>query len=94
MDSYAIIADWLCNIDFSLNLAVNINLKNLWERAELYSIETVSLLMYTAYCGNRKLYESFIEENLENILAYIKHKTFSHNLYVDETEDNTCRIYT
>lgn len=86
MDSYAIIADWLCNIDFSLNLAVNINLKNLWERAELYSIETVSLLMYTAYCGNRKLYESFIEENLENILAYIKHKTFSHNLYVDETE--------
>lgn len=61
-------------------------MKNLWERAELYSIETVSLLMYTAYCGNRKLYESFIEENLENILAYIKHKTFSHNLYVDETE--------
>lgn len=84
IDSYALISDWLYNMDISLNLATNINLENLWIRAEKCSIDTVSLLMYTSYCGNREVYKRFITENLEIILKYLKHKTFSHRIFVAE----------
>lgn len=87
IDSYAIISDWLCNMDSSMNLASNINLENLWFRAKACSLETISLLMYTSYCGNREVYESFVEDNREIILTHLKHKTFSHKLYVDENEN-------
>ena len=49
LDAYAMIADWLFNMDASMNLASNINLTDLWTRIENYSIDTISLLMYTAY---------------------------------------------
>jgi hypothetical protein len=84
VDSYALISDWLYNLDISLNLAANINLENLWIRAEKCSIDTVSLLMYTSYCGNREIYKRFITENLERILTYLKQKTFSHRIFVTE----------
>lgn len=86
IDSYAIIADWLYNMDYSMNLALNINLDNLWSRVDTCSIETISLLMYTSYCGNREAYECFVEENIEIILTHLKHKTFSHKMYLDEIE--------
>lgn len=86
LDAYAMIADWLFNMDASMNLASNINLTDLWTRIENYSIDTISLLMYTAYCGDRDIYSLFVSENLEMILSYLKRNTFSHKLYVDETE--------
>lgn len=86
LDAYAMIADWLYNMDASMNLASNINLTDLWTRIENYSIDTISLLMYTAYCGDRDIYSLFVSENLEMILSYLKRTTFSHKLYVDETE--------
>lgn len=84
MESYAIIADWLYNMDCSLNLALNMNLEDLWSRVDIYSIETISLMMYTSYCGNRKVYRCFVEKNIERILTHLKHKTFSHRIYIDE----------
>lgn len=86
LDAYAMIADWLYNMDASMNLASNINLTDLWTRIEKYSIDTISLLMYTAYCGDKDIYSLFVSENLEMILSYLKRTTFSHKLYVDETE--------
>lgn len=48
LESYAIIVDWLYNIDHSMNLTPLISLDSLWTRAENYSIKTVSLLMYSS----------------------------------------------
>jgi len=87
IDSYAIIADWLYNIEHSMNLAPNICLENLWSRSEECSIETMSLLMYVSYCGNREVYKCFIEENMKMILTYLKQKTYSHNIFVNENKD-------
>lgn len=42
--------------------------------------------MYTVYCGDRDIYSLFVSENLEMILNYLKRTTFSHKLYVDESE--------
>ena len=72
LDAYAMIADWLYNMDASMNLASNINLTDLWTRIEDYSIDTISLLMYTVYCGDRDIYSLFVSENLEMILNYLK----------------------
>lgn len=84
LNSYAIIADWLYNVDSSMNLATNIDLENLWNRSEEYTLDTISSLMYTSFSGNKEGYNNFIEVNLQQILRYLKHKTLSHVLYVDE----------
>ncbi|MCX4299627.1 MAG: hypothetical protein OSJ73_21860 [Lachnospiraceae bacterium] len=90
MDSYAMIADWLYHLYSTMNLSSNINLENLWSTSEKYNIDTMSLLMYTSFCGNRERYLGFVESNLPMILTYLKHKTKSHRLYVS---DNREEIY-
>ena len=52
LESYAAIVDWLYNIDSSMNLTSKISLSHLWAKAENHSLKTVSLLMYSAFCGN------------------------------------------
>lgn len=84
MDSFALIADWLYHIYSSMNLSTNINLENLWLNSEKCNIDTMSLLMYTSFCGNRERYLGFVELNLPKILTYLKHKTKSHRLYVSD----------
>ncbi len=83
INSYAIIISWLYNMDTSLNLSQNITLDKLWTTPEKYSLETISSLMYTSFCGNKNEYFSFVQENLDQILIYLKHKTQSHRLYTD-----------
>lgn len=87
IDSYSIIADWLYNMDNSMNLALNINIGDLWERAEESKLESISLIMYLCFCGNRNLYENFVNKNLSIILNYLKCKTFSYTLYVNKGEN-------
>lgn len=84
INSYAIIVDWLYNMHSTLDLASNIDLENLWSNSEKYSIDAIALLMYTAFCGNKKIYLKFVESNMQEILTYIKHKTLSHNLYISD----------
>ncbi len=84
MDSYAMIADLLYHLYSAMNLSSNINLENLWSNSEKYNIDTMSLLMYTSFCGNRDRYLGFVELNLPKILTYLKHKTKSHRLYVGD----------
>ena len=45
LESYAIIVDWLYNIDHSMNLTPLISLDSLWTRAENYSIKTVFIFL-------------------------------------------------
>ncbi|WP_099203896.1 P-loop NTPase [Scatolibacter rhodanostii] len=85
--SYATIIYWLINIDHSFNLSNNISLKLLWERCNSYSIDTISTIMYTCFCGNRESYMAYVYENLDCILAYLRNETESLQVYVNEKRD-------
>ena len=84
LESYAVIVDWLYNIDSSMNLTFKISLNNLWTKTENYSIKTVSSLMYSSFCGNKDEYSEFVKNNLSRIISYLKHKTNSHRVQVSE----------
>jgi hypothetical protein len=85
--SYATIIYWLINIDHSFNLSNNISLKLLWERCNSYSMDTISTIMYTCFCGNRESYMAYVYENLDCILAYLRNETESLQVYVNEKRD-------
>lgn len=84
VESYAVIVDWLYNMNSSMNLAPCVNLCDLWKSVEKYSIETVSSLMYSSFCGNVDVYNEFVEDNMKKILNYLKYNTFSHTINVSE----------
>ncbi len=84
IESYAIIVDWLYNMDSTLNLAPGIDLSCLWRHAESYSLKAVSSLMYSAFCGNKDAYDAYLKDNRPAILAYLKRKTKSHTIKVDD----------
>lgn len=84
LESYAIIVDWLYNIDPSMNLTRLISLESLWARAEDCSIKAVSLLMYSSFCGNKDEYSEFVRNNLSRIISYLKCKTNSHKVQVSD----------
>ena len=85
--SYATIIYWLINIDPAFNLSNNISLKLLWERCNSYSMDTISTIMYTCFCGNRERYMMHVNENLDGILAYLRNETESLQVYVNEKRD-------
>lgn len=82
LESYAVIVDWLYNIDPSMNLTPKISLNDLWAKAENYSTKTVSSLMYSSFCGNKDEYNMFVTNNLPRIIGYLKRKTNSHKVHV------------
>ena len=84
LESYAVIVDWLYNIDPSMNLTPKISLSDLWAKAENHSLKTVSSLMYSAFCGNKDEYSTFVTANLPRIIGYLKRKTNSHKLQVSD----------
>lgn len=84
LESYAIIIYWLYNIDPSMNLSVQISLDDLWNNVENHSLKTVSLLMYSSYCGNEVKYRDYVENNLFEIINYLKHKTNSHKILLSD----------
>lgn len=84
LESYAVIVDWLYNIDPLMNLTPRISLKDLWDKAENYSIKTVVSLMYSSFCGNKDEYSEFVRNNLPKIISYLKRKTKSHKLQVSD----------
>jgi len=87
LESYAVIVDWLYNIDSSMNLAQRISLKDLWDKAENYHIKTVVSLMYSSFCGNKEEYSEFVRNNLPKIISYLKRKTNSHKLQVSNNNN-------
>ena len=84
LDSYSVIVDWLYNIDPLMNLTSKISLNDLWAKAETLSIKTVSSLMYSAFCGNKDEYSTFVTANLQRIISYLKRKTNSHKVQVSD----------
>ena len=84
LESYATIVDWLYNIDPLMNLTSKISLNDLWSKAETLSIKTVSSLMYSAFCGNKDKYSTFVAANLQRIIGHLKRKTNSHKVQVSD----------
>lgn len=84
LDSFAIIVDWLYNIDYSMNLSSRLSLNDLWSKADAHSIKTVSSLMYSSFCGNKEVYNEFVKNNLQRIISYLKRKTNSHKIIVGD----------
>ena len=82
--SYSTIAYWLYNIDLDFNLSKNIPLQRIWNENGKYSIDIISSIMYTCFCGNKDVYMRFVEENFSVILRYLKVATKSLKLYVSE----------
>lgn len=83
IESYAVISEWLFNIDENFNLTVKFHLDDIWNRSNQLSIECVSTIMFTSFCGNKTVYKQFVEHKLTSILTYLKRQTESHKLYVD-----------
>lgn len=84
LESYSIITYWLYNIDPSMNLSIQISLDDLWNNIENHSLKTVSLLMYSSYCGNEDEYRNFVKNNLFKVISYLKHKTNSHKILLSD----------
>ncbi|MBP3339067.1 MAG: hypothetical protein J6L69_06665 [Lachnospiraceae bacterium] len=84
LESYAVIVDWLYNIDPSMNLSLRISLNDLWNKSESCSIKTVSSLMYSSFCGNKDVYSEFVINNIQRIISYLRHKTNSHKVQVSD----------
>ena len=84
LESYAVIVDWLRNIDPSMNLTTKISLNDLWLKAENHSVKTVSSLMYSSFCGNKDEYSEFVKTNLPRIISYLKRKTNSHKIQISD----------
>lgn len=82
--SYSTIAYWLYNTDLEFNLSKNIPLQRIWNENKKHSLDTISLIMYTCFCGNKEVYMRFVEENLLVILKYLKTATKSLKLYVSQ----------
>jgi hypothetical protein len=82
--SYSTIAYWLYNIDSGFNLSKNISLQRIWDENKKYSMDIISSIMYTCFCGDKDVYMHFAEENLSAILTYLKTATQSLKLYVSE----------
>ncbi len=85
--SYATITYWLINIDSSFNLSSKISLKLLWESVNSHSIETISTIMYTCFCGNKESYMVYVNERMNYILTYLRNETKSLRVYVNEKKN-------
>lgn len=83
---YASIAYWLLNIEPKFNLSYNISLKEIWNNRGKYTIDVISNIMYTCFCGNKEMYSRFVEINLPHILSYLKMVTQSLNVFLSENE--------
>lgn len=84
VSSYAIIAYWLLNIDRKFNLSNNISLNKIWDNKDNYTIDVISNIMYTCFCGSKKTYMSFVDKNFSTIMVYLKRSTESLKLYMSE----------
>lgn len=84
ISSYATIAYWLLNINLEFNLSNNISLKEIWATVDECTIEVISSIMYTCFCGNRDNYTTFVNANLSTIMIYLKRSTESLKLFISE----------
>ena len=86
--SYSVILYWLININPLFNLSKNVSLEKLWENHDKYSIDTISSILYTCFCGNKDYYEEYVEKNLLNILTYLREVTKSLTVYTTENKES------
>ena len=89
--SYASISEWIYNISSEFDLSVRVSLDSIWSEPEKLTLECISTLMYSAYCGNKDVYMKFVEGNLKRILMYLKQQTKSHKIFI-ESEKNAIHV--
>lgn len=82
--SYSKIAYWLIKIDYQFNLSNEISLDLLWNNCDGYPIEAIADIMYVCFYGNKSIYTEFVKMNLDDILIYLRNKTESLEIYVNE----------
>ena len=86
ISNYASIAYWILNIHPKFNLSNNISLEYVWENKEKYSLEVISSIFYTCFCGSKQKYSYFVKEHLLKILNYLKIETRSLRIFLSEDE--------
>lgn len=82
--AYTAIIDWLLNIDRRFNLAYNISLERIWKNRTEYSLDAISSIMYTCFCGNKENYLLFVERKIDHILSYLRTATQSIKVFINE----------
>lgn len=85
--SFSIIVYWLLNIDSNFNLSHKLKLDEIWKEKEKYSLEIMSNVMYSSFCGNKDKYMSFANKEKLKIIDYLKKETKSMKLYLNEQGD-------
>lgn len=88
IDSYAKITYWLIKIDSAFNLSKNVHLKELWENCNCFKLDTISTIMYSSWLGNKEYYLSYVNNNIEDILTYLRNKTESLEISVDKNNNS------
>lgn len=83
ISSFAIIAYWLINVERDFNLSSKISLDEIWSEKESYTTDSIANIMYICFCGNKEMYLSFVNNNMQIILDYLKRATDSVKLYID-----------
>ncbi|WP_196592632.1 P-loop NTPase [Pectinatus sottacetonis] len=77
IDNYVQILYWLINISSEFDLTSKIDLDVIWAHSASYSLESLALLMYTCFCGNKSKYIDYVDKNIVKIIQYLKRKTNS-----------------
>ena len=88
LDSFSTIMYWLFRINANFNLSRNISLEELRSNIDNYSLEAISNIMYVSYLGNKDNYRSFVDNNMEKILAFLRNKTESLEIYIKEVDNS------
>lgn len=88
LDSYSTLMYWLYRINADFNLSKNISLEELRSNIDNYSLEAISNIMYVSYLGNKDNYRSFVDNNMEKILAFLRNKTESLEIYIKEVDNS------
>lgn len=83
--SYASIIYWLMSIDSCFNLAPKISIKCVWDNRAKYTLDALSTIFFTYFCGDKENYIRFVKMNIADILDYLK--VYTHSLKLEMSTD-------
>lgn len=83
--SYSSIMYWLMSVDNCFNLATKMSLAHVWNNRASYTLDTLSAIFFTCFCGDKKNYIRFVKMNIADILEYLR--TSTHSLTLEASAD-------
>lgn len=78
------ILKWVYTLDESLPIEDLIDLDIVWNARYEMSIDALVTFMFLCYCRNREQYDRFIESTLEELLTYLKQRTRTQKIYIND----------